>query len=163
VTWHYDNNDQDYEDPPPEPARKRRVSPTIIGALLLAIIGSGSAFAWRAFGGSPYPSFAVGIGYTARDQKMVGLDEFRAFQEQIAEQIKSNAQGLAAQQAEVKRLSDQLAAVLAKADAVQSSIASARAALPAAPPKSPKPAAAKQKTPVPTSAPPVQLAPTPRE
>src|ERR1700688_262090 len=116
MTWQYDNNDDGY-DPPEEPESKRRVPFIVISVCVLAIIGSGSAFAWRAYGGSPYPSFAFGSsspGPTA--PKMVGLDEFHAYQQQVAGQLQSNAQALAAQQAEVKRLSDQMAAVSAKMD-----------------------------------------------
>jgi len=141
MTWQYDDNDSDYE-PAEEPKDKRRAAFVVASALVLAIIGSGSAFAWRAYGGSPYPSFALGSSSAvSTEPKTVGLDEFRAFQQQIAGQMQSNAQVLAAQQAEVKRLSDQMAAVSTKMDAIQSSIASARAAIPATTPPTPKKAA----------------------
>ena len=140
MAWQYDNNDDDYA-PPEEPKAKRGLPFIVIGACVLAIIGSGSAFAWRAYGGSSYFSFALGSSpASTTEPKTVGLDDFRAFQQQIAGQLQSNAQILAAQQAEVKRLSDQMAAVSAKMDAIQSSIAFARAAIPAtAPPRSPQP------------------------
>jgi uncharacterized coiled-coil protein SlyX len=141
MTWQYDDNDNDYE-PPEEPKDKRRAPFVVVGAFVLATIGSGSAFAWRAYGGSPYPSFALGSSSAGSGEpKTVGLDEFRAFQQQIAGQMQSNAQVLAAQQAEVKRLFDQMTAVSTKMDAIQSSIASARAAIPATTPPTPKKAA----------------------
>ena len=140
MTWQYDNNDDDYETPV-EPEGKRGASFVVVSACVLAIIGSASAFAWRAYGGSTYPAFALGSGSAGTPEpKTVGLDEFRSFQQQIAGQLQSNGQLLAEQQIEVKRLSDQMAAVSAKMDAIQSSIASARAAIPTtAPPTSPQP------------------------
>jgi hypothetical protein len=135
VTWQHDHSDID--DEPEEPEARRRV-PLIIIALGLAVLGSASAFGWRAYNGSSYPSLALTTSSAGSEPKTVGLDEFRAVQQQIAGQIQSTAQNLAAQQAEVKRLSDQLAAVSGKIDALQSSIASARAALPAAAPPAPK-------------------------
>jgi uncharacterized coiled-coil protein SlyX len=103
----------------------------------LAMIGVASAFAWRVYGGSPYPTFALGSS-SATEPKMDGFDEFRAFQQQVLGQIQSNAQLLAAQQVESKRLSDQIALLSAKIDAIQSSISSARAAVPAATLRQPK-------------------------
>jgi uncharacterized coiled-coil protein SlyX len=134
VTWLHDN-DTDYQ-PAEEPEGRRWVS-TLVGALVLAMTGVASAFAWHAYGGSPYPSFALGSAATP-ETKPIGLDELHAFQQQSAAQMQSTAQALAAQQAEMKRLSDQVAAVSAKIDAIQSSIASARAAIPAAMPIAPK-------------------------
>jgi uncharacterized coiled-coil protein SlyX len=110
---------------------------TIVGAVVLAMIGSASAFAWRAYGGSAYSVSTLG-GSAIPEPKLVSIDEFNAFQQQVVGQMQSNAKALAAQQAEVKRLSDQVAAVSAKIDALQSSIASARAAIPAAMPIPPK-------------------------
>jgi uncharacterized coiled-coil protein SlyX len=159
VTWLNDNPSAEYE-PDEEPEGKRWVG-NVVGAIVLAIIGSGSAFAWHANGGTAYSIFAPGVPAGA-EPKVVGLDEFRAFQQQVIGQMQSNAQALAAQQAEVKRLSDQVAAVSAKIDAIQSSMLSARAAVPAAapiplkkpsPPK-PAPHAATGAAPAP---PPIQL------
>ena len=135
TTWQYEDNDIDNE-PPEEPEAKRRV-PLVLIVAALAITGMASAFAWRAYGGSPYPSFAFGSSAVS-EPKTVGLDEFSAFQQQVVGQMQSNAQLLATQQAEVKRLSDQMAALSAKIDAIQTSIASARAAIPAAAPLQPK-------------------------
>jgi hypothetical protein len=126
----------DFEEVPPEP--RRRVFRTIFVVVVMAVMGSASAFAWRAYGA--YPSFAVLRSSPAAlaEPKMVGIDEFHAFQQQTAERLQSNAQNLAALQADVKRLSDQLAAVSAQVDALHSAISSAPAAAPT-PPKKPKP------------------------
>jgi hypothetical protein len=138
VTWQTDRSDIEYE---PEEPEARRKAPLVLVAIGLAVLGSASAFGWRAYSGSPYLSSAVATSSAGTEAKTVGLAEFQAFQQQIAGQIQANAQNFAAQQADVKRLSDQLALVSGKLDAIQSSIASARAALPAAtPPAAKKPA-----------------------
>jgi hypothetical protein len=108
MTWLHDNNDFDHESPPEEPEVKRRIASIVVSAFVLAIIGSASAFAWRAYGGTPYPSFSLGSSSASSAPKTVGLDEFQAFQQQITGQTQSNAQALTAQQAELKRLSDQM-------------------------------------------------------
>jgi hypothetical protein len=135
VTWLHDNNTDEYE-PADEPQGNRWVG-TIVGAIVLAMIGSASAFAWHAYGGSASSVFTLG-GSAVPAPKLVSIDEFNAFRQQVVGQMQSNTQALAAQQAEAKRLSDQVAAVSAKIDALQSAIASARAAIPAAMPNPPK-------------------------
>jgi uncharacterized coiled-coil protein SlyX len=141
TTWQYDSDDID--DQPPEeevPQAKRRV-PLIIVAAGLAALGVASAFGWRAYNGVNLPALSLGTPAVTRPTS-VGLDEFKAFQQQIVGQMQSATQALAAQQAESKRLSDQMGAISAKIDALQSSISSARAAVPTAqppalPPKKP--------------------------
>jgi len=135
VTWQPDNSDIQYE---PEEPEAKRWAPFVIIAVALAVLGSGSGFGWRAYVGSSNPSFAFATGSAGTEPKKVGSDEFQAFQQQVAAQMQANAQGLAAQQAEVKRLSDQLAVVSGKLDAIQFSISSARASLPAATPPAPR-------------------------
>jgi uncharacterized coiled-coil protein SlyX len=80
--------------------------------------------------------------------KSVGLKDFQAFQQQITGTLQSTAQLVAAQQAEIKRLSDQVAALGATIDTLQRPAASAQAAAPAPPPAPAaprkKPAAPKQ-------------------
>lgn len=142
MAWQRDSDhyeETDYEVDEVEPPRRRRFMLVIF--LVAALTGIVSAIAWRTYGGSAYPSFAFGSSPTApAESKMVGLDEFHSFQEQVGGQLETNAKALAAQQAEVKRLSDQMAAVSAKIDALQSAISAARADMPAAPrPKKPKP------------------------
>jgi uncharacterized coiled-coil protein SlyX len=128
VTYQYDHTDID--DEIPEDSETKRRVPLVIIVAGLAILGVVSAFAWRNYGGSPYPSFAFANSSAGTSEaKTVGIDEFRAVQQQLVGQMQSNTQALAAQQAEVKRLSDQLAAVSGKMDAIQSSIASARTAI----------------------------------
>jgi uncharacterized coiled-coil protein SlyX len=121
------------------------------GVAGLAIFGIASAFAWRAYGGVPLtlPSFASLTGQPAAPavvaDKPVGLKDLQALQQQIAAPLQSNAQLLAAQQAEIKRLSDQVSALAAKMEALEHPAASAQASLPASAPPSPAPVAPRKK------------------
>jgi uncharacterized coiled-coil protein SlyX len=114
----------------------------------LALLGVATAVLWRVYGGgiATLPSFASVAAPSAAPpdpaDKPVGLKEFQALQQQIAGSLQSSAQVVAAQQAEIKRLSDQVSALSAKIDALQPAAASAQAAAPAPPP--PPPAARKR-------------------
>jgi hypothetical protein len=123
------------------------------GVAGLAIIGIASALAWRAYDGSPLtlPSFLSGTEQTAAPpavaaaDKPVTLKDVQAVQQQIAGPLQSNAQLLAAQQAEIKRLSDQVSALAAKVEALERPPASAQASLPASAPPSPAPVGPRKK------------------
>jgi hypothetical protein len=86
--------------------------------LLLAATGSGSALLWRAYGnGAAFPSFTSAADKAvAIADRPVGLNDFQAFQQQIAGSMQSTQQLLTAQQAEIKRLSDQVSALAGKLD-----------------------------------------------
>jgi uncharacterized coiled-coil protein SlyX len=147
----YDNHPDDagYEaEQAPAPQRIRWVT-IAVAAGLLAATGVASAFAWRAYGiPLTLPSFAWVTGQPATPavvaDKPVTLKDLQALQQQIAGPLQSNAQLLAAQQAEFKRLSDQVSALTAKVDALEHPPASAQASLPASAP--PPPAAARKKS-----------------
>jgi uncharacterized coiled-coil protein SlyX len=131
-----------------KPERRRWIPIAAVAGL--AILGIASAFAWRAYGGVllTLPSFAFATGQPAAPavvaDKPVGLKDLQALQQQIAAPLQSNAQLLAAQQAEIKRLSDQVSALAAKVDALEHPPASAQASLPASAPPSPTPAPRKK-------------------
>ena len=137
----------------PAPARRRWVPIAVVAGLALL----GAASAWYVWGDAlpALPSFtssgpAPGAAPAEAPDKTVGLKDFQAFQQQIAATMQSTAQLVAAQQAEIKRLSDQVAALSAKIDTLQPPAGSAQAAAPVAPPPPPpsaarkRPAAAKQ-------------------
>jgi uncharacterized coiled-coil protein SlyX len=149
-------DDQDHDQEEPEPRRWVRAG-VIVG---LAMFGVVSALVWHAWGGSlpAMPSFASVTAPAAAPpaavavaDKPVGSSDFAAFQQQIAGSLQSSAQLLGAQQAEIKRLSDQVSALAAKIETLQHPTASAQAAMPPAPapatpaprkkPAAPKPAA----------------------
>jgi uncharacterized coiled-coil protein SlyX len=158
-----DETDDQYREAP-EP-RRWAVAAIVAG---LVIVGVASAVLWRVYGdGLPaLPSFASVTAPAAPPaevpDKTVGLRDFQAFQQQIAGTMQSTAQLLAAQQAEIRRLSDQMSALTAKIDALQRPAASAQAALPppAAPPVKKKPAAPKPPPAISTGGAPLPVTPS---
>jgi hypothetical protein len=128
-----------------------------IAAIALAVIGAGSAVVWHSFGGSlpalpTLPSFASTSGTepsaapaVAAADKPVGLKDFEALQQQITGSMQSNAQLLASQQAELKRLADQVAVLTAKVDLLERPAASAQASVPAQAPPAAAPAAPRKR------------------
>jgi hypothetical protein len=151
----FDNHPDDagYETehvPVPAPRRKRWVT-IAIAAALLAVIGGSSAVLWHSFGGSlpALPFFASTSGTepsaaTAVADKPVGMKDFQALQQQITGSVQSATQLLATQQAEIKRLADQVAVLAAKVDLLERPAASAQASLPTAAPPPAAPAARKR-------------------
>jgi hypothetical protein len=123
----------------------------IVVAVMLACFGSGSALLWQAFGmGLPVlPSFTTSVASSAAPvaDKPVGLSDLRALQQQIAGSVQSTERLLTAQQAEIKRLSDQVVVLSGKLDLMQRPLASAQAALPAPAPKPVAPAPRKKPAP----------------
>jgi uncharacterized coiled-coil protein SlyX len=154
----FDNAREEAEDlTEPAPGRRRWVAIAVVAGL--ALFGSGSAVLWHAWGGglAALPSFtssaASGSAPAETPDKTVGLRDFQAFQQQIAAAAQSTAALVAAQQAEIKRLSDQVAALGSKIDMLQRPPASAQAAAPA-PPPAPPPAPAARKKPAAAKLPP---------
>ena len=127
---------EEYFDDTPEREPKRRLLVPMIISVLLAATGSGSALAWRAYGSGaaalPTPaSVASAPAAAAVANKAVELKDFQAFQQNITGSLQANERLLTAQQAEIKRLSEQVSALTAKLDLLQRPVASAQAALPA--------------------------------
>jgi uncharacterized coiled-coil protein SlyX len=140
------------EDEPEEAPRDRRWVPVIV-VLGLAIAGSASALLWHAYGNN-FPTFPS-VGSTApaaAGDKVVMLKDLQAFQQQIIGQTQTAAQLLESQQAEIKRLSEQMTALGAKLDILQRSVTSIQVAPPA--PITIKPA--------PVPLPPVRKKPAPK-
>jgi uncharacterized coiled-coil protein SlyX len=134
VTYRVDEDFHDTADQKP----RSRVLVHIVVAVMLAGAGSGSALLWRGYGNG-LPSFTSAASSAAPvADRPVGLADFQAFQQQIAGSVQATEKLLTAQQAEIKRLSDQLAVLSGKLDLLQQPIASAQAALP---PPAPKPVA----------------------
>jgi uncharacterized coiled-coil protein SlyX len=160
VTYRYDD-DVEYE--PEEPPKRRRWSPVIV-VVALAITGSASAFLWRAYGNNVpmFPSFGSTPSADAGD-KVVVLRDLQAFQQPIVAQTQAATQLLAAQQAEIKRLSDQMTALNAKLDALQHSVASVQppAAVSVPKPVVPPPVRKKPAAPKPAEASPAGAPPPP--
>jgi hypothetical protein len=152
----FDNHPDDAVFETKPPPRRPRVILFGVAAIALAVIGAGSAVVWHSFGGSlpalpSLPSFASTSGTepsaapaVAAADKPVGLKDLQDLQQQITGSIQSNAQLLASQQAELKRLADQVAALTAKVDLLERPAASAQASVPSATP-APAPAAARKR------------------
>ena len=142
--------DADEDDEP-----RRGLLSWILIVTLLVGTGSGSALIWRTFGGGPIlPAFASTSTPTsiAVAEKPSGQADLSALRQEITGTVQSTHQLLAAQQVEIKRLSDQVAALSSKLEMLQRPVTSAQGAMPApepkavAPKKKPrtaKPAAAK--------------------
>jgi uncharacterized coiled-coil protein SlyX len=127
----YRADDVSYDLPDEQP--RRRALSTLVAVLLLAGTGSGSAWLWWAYGsGAPIPSFkSAADKAVAIVDRPVGLNDFQAFQQQITGSMQSTERLLTAQQAEIKRLSDQVSMLAGKLDLLQRPLAAAQAALPA--------------------------------
>ena len=116
----------------------------VIVALLVGT-GSGSALLWRAAGGGSLlpQSTASSAPSAAVAAKAATPGDLDAIRQQITSLNQSNQQLLAAQQAEIKRLTDQVAVLSGKLDLLQRPVTSAQAAI--QPPKLSAPPAAKKK------------------
>jgi uncharacterized coiled-coil protein SlyX len=149
----FDNHPDDVAYQPQQAPPRRRWVPVAVVAGL-AVLGVASALLWHVWAnGLPtLPSFTSATAPAPAEvpDKTVGLTEFQALQQQIAATTQSTAQLVAAQQAEIKRLSDQVSALAAKIEALQTPATSAEAAAPA-PPATPaarkRPAAAPKQPP----------------
>jgi hypothetical protein len=153
----FDNHPDDAVFETTPPPRRPRVILFGVAVIALAVIGAGSAVVWHSFGGSlpalpSLPSFAsqsatepAAAPAVAAADKPVGLKDLQDLQQQITGSIQSNAQLLASQQAELKRLADQVAVLTAKMDLLERPAASAQASVPAATTPTPAPAAARKR------------------
>src|SRR5690349_17386928 len=105
---------------------------------MLVGTGSGSALLWRAAGGGSLlhsmTSSAPSVTVAAKAATPGDLDAIR---QQITSLNQSNQQLLAAQQAEIKRLTDQVATLSGKLELLQRPVTSAQAAIPPAKPVAP--------------------------
>lgn len=105
---------------------------TIVAVLAMAIIGVAAAFFWNAYGGRP-PALSFlksPTSATAGLIEPVEMKDFQVFRQQISEQMQTATQLLQAQQAQLKLLSDQTAALSAKIDALTQSALPAQPAIP---------------------------------
>ncbi len=103
--------------------------------VVLVVIAAGSAFGWLNYSRLVEPaSFAaspVAAAVPRSTDETVSPRDFQSLQQQTSQSLQSMDQAIAAQKAEVARLSDQLSALAAKFDAMQTAAAPTPA--PAAP------------------------------
>lgn len=118
-----------------EPVKRR--GRTLALCLLLVLIGAGSAFLWHYYSGSlSEPAISRLDEISQLKTTLQGL------QSQQGAEVQRNQEMLQAQQADIKRLSEEVAQLTAKLDLLQSSARDAEAAIPPThkpPPKKPAP------------------------
>jgi uncharacterized coiled-coil protein SlyX len=143
----YPNDDDGYESTDEEPGRG--MLRLLLVYALLAATGIASGFLWRAYSNdvSVFSLVASVTGaITSTDDKPVGQGDIEALRQQAANAAQTAAAQLAAQQAEIKRLSDQVSALSGRLDLLQRPVTSAQAAMTSPPPhaavprKKPEPA-----------------------
>jgi uncharacterized coiled-coil protein SlyX len=134
----------DVGTPPVHLSRGKSSRGFAIAAILVVLAGA-AGFAWLTFGDriSEVPSLASTLGsvaapVAASDTGLVAASDFQAFQQQTSEALQSATQLLSAQQAELRRLSEQVSSLTAKIDLLQSTVTVASVK----PPSPPSPASA---------------------
>src|SRR5215203_5627255 len=95
----YDAEDEAYAVDDDEPEKRGLLSWILITALLVGT-GSGSALAWRGFGGSPVPP-GTSLSLAAADRPITQADL-----DVVQKQLANSEKLLTAQQTEIKRLAD---------------------------------------------------------
>ena len=155
-----------YPDQKPSPRRRGRARRVFSIVVALAAIAGASAYGWLNYGrlvqaASSAPS-PVAAAVAGNAEETVTLKDFQSFQQQTAQSLQSVDQGIAAQKADLSRLSDQLSALAARLDALQTAAAPAPA--PVAPAR-PAVGAQRKKPPVARPAGPISVggAPLPQE
>lgn len=128
-----------YQDKKRLQRRRSRAPRVLLIGAALAVIAA-SAYGWLNFGRLVQPAESapspVAAAVARNTEETVALKGFQSFQQQTAQSLQSMDQGIAAQKADLTRLSDQLSALAARVDALQT------AAAPAPPPAAPaRPAA----------------------
>ena len=162
--------DDDFDDEPTEPP-ERRLGLSIVIVAALAAIGVGAGFLWRTYGDDlpAFLTFSSMTGPRAQSVDQVArLGELQTLQQQSVGQMQTVLQLLTSQQAEIKKLSDQVTTIAGKVDTLQHSVTAIQAIpappvpKPVAPPVRKKPVTSNPIATNPTGAPlpaPVQIAP----
>ena len=127
--------------PPPVRLSGGRSYKGLVVVIVLMVLAA-AAFVWLSYGerlaelSGAAPERPVSVGDS------VATAEFTAFQAQTSASLQSATQLLASQQTELKRLSDQLAALTSRIDSLQGSIAAAPPAATSSAPATAAPVAA---------------------
>ncbi len=117
-----------YQDRKQVPRRRGRATRLLLIVAALSVIAAGSAYGWLNYGRLIQPASLapspVAAAVPKNTEETVALKDFQFFQQQTAQSLQAMDQGIAAQKAELTRLSDQLSALAAKIDALQTAAAS---------------------------------------
>jgi hypothetical protein len=109
-----------------EPVNRR--GQTLALYLILALIGGGSAFLWHSYGGSlSEPAISKTDEISQLKAALQGLQQS---QQGTAIDVGRDQEMLQAQQADIKRLSDQISQLATKPDSLQNSARDAQASAP---------------------------------
>jgi hypothetical protein len=123
---HENDYEGEFQDDPHNNESIGRSGRTLAVCLLLALIGSGLAFLWYYYGAAITGAAASKTDAIA--QLTVTVQGLQQFQQGIAVDVRRNQEILQAQQADIKRLSDEVAQLATKLDFIQSSAREAQAA-----------------------------------
>ena len=167
MSHQYSGHEADFDEEYEEEAPRSRVWVSALTCIVLAATGSGAAFAYRGYGGdlvafsaAPKPaapsSQTAVAAISAQDALLKSVAEA---QQRAAAIAQGNQQLLQAQAAEIKRLSDTVAQLATRVDAM--GLRNAQAAVP--PHEAKKPAAPKAVAHKPAAPAPMSLAPAPEE
>ncbi len=119
-------NEQDREihiGPPPvlEPPGNSSFFKVLGAVVTVAIVAGVASYLWFNYARLTGMSSSANAGVPPAEQldETVSLKDFQAFRQQTVESLQSATQDITAQQAELKQLSDQIAALTTKIDALQ--------------------------------------------
>jgi hypothetical protein len=131
--------EREYETEPARDIEALRSSrrTAIVIYIVLALTGSGAALLWSEYGGA-LDDFAIFKSEAA--PQAVSLKVFDEYQRAVAGNLRRYSEILQAQDAEIKRLSDQVLQLTVKMESLESRARDAQAASPAPKPASKKPA-----------------------
>jgi uncharacterized coiled-coil protein SlyX len=116
--------------PPSVPLRDGKSYKGIALFVVLLALGAAAGFTWLRHGDrllevtSLASSAGSSAAVAATDASLVAASDFQSFQQQTAEALQSVTELLTAQQAQLKRLSDDVSGLSTKIDQMQSTLAS---------------------------------------
>jgi len=102
------------------PPRRGWVFRLIVAVVGLAILAGAAAYLLFTYGHLFEPAPAAQLPISVSVEETVSLEDFRAFQQDVAAKLEAAQQAAADQQADLKRLSEQVSAMVAKLESLQS-------------------------------------------
>jgi peptidoglycan hydrolase CwlO-like protein len=130
--------------PPGRPGKGGLIAALVLGLIL----GAGLMLLWGIYGSAPLSQPEPGVAANAPNETAQAIKDLQTTEQKIVEtteqkivgQLQSVQQTLASEQAETKRLSDQITTLNGKLDALQQSFAAQQQSSPAPSPPPPAPA-----------------------
>lgn len=103
----------------PLPPRRGWVLRLIVAVVGLAILAGAVAYLLLTYGHLFEPTPAAQLPISVSVEETVSLEDFKAFQQDVAAKLEAAQQAAADQQADLKRLSEQVAAMASKLESLQ--------------------------------------------